>query len=256
MKKRKEKNPTRQWITDWPQNQQSFLVAAQMFLGEGCTATAPSPSGSGGTAGKRDSSLLPPCLFSLLQVHTCLFPLVSQQFSDFCGSTQHCLGTHTTPVKSRESCKHTWICNIFFSDSLWIGRSHFNQDGERLHSSLWEAFFKKNHHDFLLLQSSPSDGPEIPKHMQTITAGSHCSCHKVRLALKGDSANNLHKCRLRWIVQIYHASGTWCFKVQLHCSADSNQALPGSSPGYLSSVKLIFSAPKTHYGKIQLSPGN
>lgn len=122
---------------------QSFLAAAQMFLAEGCTTTAPSHIGSGGTAGKRDSSLLPACLFSLLQVHTCLFPRVSQLLSDVCGSPRLCLGTHTTPVKSRESCKHTWICNIPFSDSFWTGRSHVNQDGEHLHSSLWKVFFKK-----------------------------------------------------------------------------------------------------------------
>lgn len=55
---------------------------AQMFLAEVCTTTAPSHIGSAGTAGKRDSSLLPACLFSLLQAHTCLFPLVSQLFSE------------------------------------------------------------------------------------------------------------------------------------------------------------------------------
>lgn len=81
-------------------------------------------------------SLLPPA-----SPHLPLPTGFSTVFSDFCGSTQHCLGTHTMPVKSRESCKCTWICSIFFSDSLWIGRSHFNQGGEHLHSSLWKVFF-------------------------------------------------------------------------------------------------------------------
>lgn len=43
--------------------QQSFLAAAQMFLGEGCRTAALSHARNGGTAGKSDSSLLPPCLF-------------------------------------------------------------------------------------------------------------------------------------------------------------------------------------------------
>lgn len=137
-------------------------------------------------------SLLPPA-----SPHLPLPTGFSTVFSNFCGSTQHCLGTHAMPVKSRESCKCTWICNIFFSDSLWIGRSHFNQGGEHLHSSLWKVFFLKNHPDFLLLLSSPTGGPKIPKHLQTITACSHCSCPEVRQALKGDSDSNLQKCRLR-----------------------------------------------------------
>lgn len=126
----------------------------------------------------------------------------SSVFSDFCGSTRHCLGAQTTPVKSRESCKCTWICNIFFSDSLWTGRGHFNQDGEYLHSSFWKGLFWKNHPDFLLLLRSPTGGPEVLKHTQTITAGSHCSCLEVRQALKGDNASNLQKCRLRKIMQM------------------------------------------------------
>lgn len=204
---------------------------------------------------KKGFSLLPPCLFSLLQVHTCLFPLVSQLFSDFCGSTQHCLGTHTTPVKSRESCKHTWICNIF-SDSLWIGRSHFNQDGECLHSSLWKVFFKKKKSSWLPV------APQL-SHWWSRDPKAHADhhCRQSLLLPWSQAGTERGQCQqprnagwdeLCKYILLANGALKYSFTVQL----TATRSLPGSSPEYLSSVKLLLFAPKKHYEKIQLSPGN
>lgn len=135
--KREGKNPTRPCPTDWPQKQQSFLAAAQMFLGEGCTTTAPSHIGSGGTAGKRDSSLLPPsCKSTLSSSHWFLMCVLRFLWVNM-----------ALPRRSYHTCEIQGVMKMhlnmqrLLSDSLWIGRSHFNQDGEHLHSSLWIGFF-------------------------------------------------------------------------------------------------------------------
>lgn len=76
-----------------PSDNKVSLHHVQMFPGAGCVITAPSHRG---TVGKGDSSLLPPLLFSLPQVHTCLFPLVSQLCSQV-SVGQH--GTDLAPIQ-------------------------------------------------------------------------------------------------------------------------------------------------------------
>lgn len=129
-KKRKEKkNKTKPCITNRAPATTVSLRQVQMFPGRSITRWRQRDSGKRGFQPASSPPLLPPASPRL--------PLptgFSTVFSSFCGSTQHRPGTRTTPVKSGESCKCNWICNVFFSDPLRIGRSHFSQDGEHLHS--------------------------------------------------------------------------------------------------------------------------
>ena len=133
-KKEKEKKPKPR-ITNLPQQQQSFLAPGTDGFRRGlCSHRSITHwrRKDGGKRGFQPASSLP--LLPPASPHLPLPTGFSTVFSSYCGSTQHQPGTHTMPMKSRESCKCSWIRNVFFSDSLWIGRSHFSQDGEHLPS--------------------------------------------------------------------------------------------------------------------------
>lgn len=130
-KKTKKTQKTNPCIAERPQQQQSLIAPGTDGFRRGLcnhrsiTRWRQRDGGKRGFQPASSPPLLPPT-----SPHLPLPTGFSTVFSSFCGSTRHWLGTHTTPVKSGESCKCSWICNVIFSDSLWIGRSHFSQDGE------------------------------------------------------------------------------------------------------------------------------
>lgn len=176
--KKKEKNPARPCITDWPQKHRCFWQRSVRPLLHHTLEVQ----------GQQERGI--PACFLPASSPFCKPTLASSHWFPNC--SQMSVGHHGSALAPTQrlwnpgSHANTWICNIPFSDSFWTGRSHFNQDGQHLHSSLWKVFFKqKNHPDFLLLLSSPTDGPKIPKCTQTITAGSQCSCPKPDKHWKG-----------------------------------------------------------------------
>lgn len=100
-------------------------------------------------------------------------------FSGFCGSTPHRLGACATPMQPAESCKCSWMRLAVFSDSSWIGRSHFRQDGARLPSQLWKIALKITKSGALCCWPAHPVTARRPTRKDKPPPRSHCPCSEV-----------------------------------------------------------------------------
>lgn len=133
--KKKEKNPARPCITNWPQKHRCFWQRSVRPLLHHTLEVQ----------GQQERGI--PACFLPASSPFCKPTLASSHWFPNC--SQMSVGHHGSALAPTQrlwnpgSHANTWICNIPFSDSFWTGRSHFNQDGQHLHSSLWKVFFKQ-----------------------------------------------------------------------------------------------------------------
>lgn len=123
-KEKKKRKPNPASLT-YPSNGNVSLHRIQIFSAEGCVTTCWRQEDSG-KRGFQPASSPPPSHKSTLESSHWFLNCVLK----FLWVNTALIWHPYNANEIQESWKCSWIYNVLFSDSLWIGRSHFSQDGE------------------------------------------------------------------------------------------------------------------------------